>query len=151
VGQLVNFASLSNDLGLVSFLLGIHTPKQASRDPLRGNLYENMVIVDIIKGAFNRGIRPEVYFFRDSNGNEVDLLIKENGQLTPIEIKSAATFSPDFVKGLKKFRALASGRVTAGAVLYNGAQTFDVHGIRVFNPLKVQDIWSTLTTTGEHP
>ncbi len=102
MGQLVNFASLSNDLGLVSFLLDIHTPKQASRDPLRGNLYENMVIVDIIKG-------------------------------------------------IEKFRALASGRVIAGAVLYNGAQAFDVHGIRVFNPLKVQDIWSTLTTTGEHP
>lgn len=111
MGQLVNFASLSNDLGLVSFLLGIHTPKQASRDPLRGNLYENMVIVDIIKGM---------------------VIV-------------------DIIKGIEKFRALASGRVTAGAVLYNGAQTFDVHGIRVFNPLKVQDIWSTLTTTGEHP
>ncbi|MCZ7583787.1 MAG: ATP-binding protein [Deltaproteobacteria bacterium] len=51
------------DVGLAAFLLGIHTAEQAFRDPLRGNLYENLVIADIVKSALNRGIRPEIYFF----------------------------------------------------------------------------------------
>ncbi|OQY16680.1 MAG: AAA family ATPase, partial [Desulfobacterium sp. 4572_20] len=94
------------DVGLAAFLLGIHTEEQAFRDPLRGNLYENLVIAEIVKGALNKGIRPEIYFFRDSRGNEVDLLIREKGELTPVEIKSAGTFSMEFVKGLEHFQAL---------------------------------------------
>lgn len=133
------------DVGLAAFLLGIHTAEQASRDPLRGSLYENLVIADIVKAALNKGIRPEIYFFRDSHGNEVDLLIREKGVLTPVEIESAATFSTDFVKGIERFKALGIKRVTAGAVLYNGEQPFDVRGVRVFNPLHVEDIWETLT------
>lgn len=133
------------DVGLAAFLLGIHTPEQASRDPLRGNLYENLVIADVIKGALNRGIRPEVYFFRDSHGNEVDLLIREEGRITPVEIKSSATFSPHFIKGLERFRALAPGRVEAGHVLFNGEQQICVRGVRAFNPLHEKDLWKTLT------
>ena len=132
------------DVGLAAFLLGIHTEEQASRDPLRGNLYENLVIADIVKGALNRGIRPEVYFFRDSHANEVDLLIREAGRLTPVEIKSARTFAVDFVKGLDRLQDLGIKRVAAGAVLYGGEQRFDVRGVRVLNPLLVEDIWETL-------
>lgn len=133
------------DVGLAAFLLGIHTEEQASRDPLRGNLYENLVIADLVKGALNKGIRPEIYFFRDSHGNEVDLLIREGGQLRPIEIKSASTFSTDFVKGLEHFHALDIKRVSAGTVLYNGERQFSVRGIQVFNPLLVKDIWGVVT------
>ena len=122
------------DVGLAAFLLGIHTAEQASRDPLRGNLYENFVIADIVKGAINQGIRPEIYFFRDSHGNEVDLLIWEKGSLTPVEIKSAGTFSADLVKGLERFQALGIERVNAGTVLFNGEQRFNVRGVRIFNP-----------------
>jgi hypothetical protein len=194
VGQLVNFASLSNDVGvsstairnwlsvmkasyvvfelppffenvrkrvvkspkiyftdpgLAAFLLGIHEEQQAARDPLRGGLYENLVIAEIMKGAFNRGIRPDFYFYRDSQGNEVDLLIREKGTLTPVEIKSGGTFSTDFLKGLECFRALSPEKSAAGAVLYGGEQEFLVRGIRVLNPLEVKDIWETLTSTEE--
>lgn len=137
------------DVGLAAFLLGIHTEEQASRDPLRGNLYENLIVADIVKGALNRGIRPEIYFFRDSHGNEVDLLIREKGALTPVEIKSAGTFSMAFVKGLERFHALGIARVTAGAVLYNGEQRFNARGVSIFNPLLVEDIWKTLTAPPE--
>ena len=133
------------DVGLAAFLLGIHTKEHAFRDPLRGNLYENLVIADIIKGALNKGIRPEIFFFRDSHGNEVDLLIKEKGTLTPVEIKSAGTFSADFIKGLERFQMLKIKRVATGAVLYNGEQQFNVRGVRIFNPFLVEDIWQTLT------
>ena len=137
------------DAGLAAFLMGIHTEEQASRDPLRGNLYENLVIADIVKGALNRGIRPEIFFFRDSNGNEVDLLIREKGVLTPVEIKSAGTFSVDFIRGLERFQALKNKRAAAGAVLYNGEQRLNVRGVRIFNPLLVEDIWETLTAPRE--
>jgi len=132
-----------------AFLLGIHTKEQASRDPLRGNLYENLVIADIMKAALNKGIRPEMYFFRDSHGNEIDLLIREKGMLLPVEIKSAATFSTDFIKTIEWFQTLGVRRVLPGAVLYNGEQRFDIRGNRVFNPLHVEDIWKTLTEADE--
>ncbi len=134
------------DAGLAAFLLGIHTEEQASRDPLRGNLYENLVIAEIVKGGLNKGIAPEIYFFRDSRGNEVDLLLREKGELTPVEIKSAATFSLDFLKGLERFQALGLKRVTAGIVLYGGDQRFVVHGTSILNPLHVEDLWETLTS-----
>ena len=194
VGQIVNFASLSNDVGvssttiknwlsvlkasyivfelppffenvrkrvvkspkvyftdpgLAAFLLGIHDERQAARDPLRGGLYENLVIADVLKGAFNKGIRPEIYFFRDSHGNEVDLLIREKGTLTPVEIKSSSTFSTDFLKGLEQFRSLKTGQVATGAVLYGGDRQFLVRGIRIANPLLVEDLWNDLTSYEE--
>ncbi len=133
------------DVGLAASLLGIHDSNQASRDPVRGNLYENLVIADILKDGLNQGIRPEAYFFRDSNGNEVDLLIKEEGKLIPIEIKSAATFSINALKGLTHFKSLDIDRVQPGFVLYNGDQEHQVNGVRVFNPLRREKIWNTLT------
>ena len=137
------------DVGPAAFLLGIHDEEQAFRDPLRGNLYENLVIADIVKGALNRGIRPEIYFFRDSHGTEIDLLIREKGKLIPVEIKSAETFSLDFVKGIERFRAFGIGRVTTGAVLYNGDRQFKIRDVRIFNPLHVEDLWETLTSPTE--
>ncbi|MDP2828649.1 MAG: DUF4143 domain-containing protein [Sulfuricellaceae bacterium] len=132
------------DVGLAAFLLGIHSAEQAFRDPLRGHLYENLIIADVLKGICNAGRRPELYFYRDSHGNEVDLLIREAGVITPVEIKSASTFSVNFVKGLERFRALDIGRVSAGCVLYNGEQSFNVRGIRIFNPLSVEALNTTL-------
>jgi len=136
------------DVGLAAFLLGIRTEEQAARDPLRGSLYENLVIADVVKGALNRGIRPELYFYRDSHGNEVDLLIREGRRLVPVEIKSAATFSTDFLKGLERFRALGLDGVAPGAVLYDGPTRLEVRGVRVFNPLHVEDLWDALTGEG---
>ncbi len=125
------------DVGLATFLLGIHTPEQLARDPLRGNLYENLVIADVLKARYNTGQRPELFFYRDSQGNEVDLLIRDAGFITPVEIKSASTFTPHFIQGLERFHALGAGRCAPGVVLYNGEQRFTVHGVRVFNPLAV--------------
>lgn len=133
------------DAGLAAFLLGIHTEEQGHRDPLRGNLYENLIITEIIKGALNKGIRPEIYFFRDSHGHEVDLLIREKGILRPVEIKSAETFSPGFTREIERFRALKPERVSPGTVLYNGEKEYSVRTISVHNPLLAQDVWELLT------
>ncbi|MBK8164422.1 MAG: DUF4143 domain-containing protein [bacterium] len=103
-------ASYITDVGLVAFLLGIHTPEQAARDPLRSALYENLVITEVLKSAGRRGLRPDLSFYRDSHGNEVDLLIRESGPLTPVEIKSAAAFSPNFTKGIAPMTCTACTR-----------------------------------------
>lgn len=126
------------DTGLAAFLLGIRTAEQAARDPLRGALYENLIILEIIKYRLNQGRRPDLYFFRDTHGSEVDLLIREQGKLFPVEIKSSATFSKSFLKGIEQFRSLTSNCRADGAVLYNGDQQFQVKNVHVFNLLKNQ-------------
>lgn len=130
-----------SDVGLAAFLLGIHDAQQASRDPLRGNLYENLLVMEVVKRLANAGQRPEVFFYRDSHGNEVDLLIRQRGTLIPVEIKSASTFSPEFLKGIERFRqAVGRDRLAEGVVLFTGEQHYDIHGVRVVNPL-LRDDW----------
>ncbi len=133
------------DTGLVASLLGIHTIQQAQRDPLRGQLFENLIITEIAKGAFNRGIRPDLFFYRDSNGSEVDVLIREKGQLYPVEIKSGATFTTEFLKGIDLFRKLNLNQVQPGLILYSGDQTFTVHDTRIMNPFQLPDLWDAIT------
>jgi uncharacterized protein len=135
------------DVGLASYLLGIRDAEQLARDPLRGNLYENMVISDIYKGILNRGERAEIFFFRDSHGNEVDLLLRQAGHLVPIEIKSASTFTLGFLKGIEGFCALKAGATLPGVVLFNGDQRVEVRGIRIFNPLSSDDLFADITET----
>jgi len=124
------------DTGLVSFLLGIKNAEQASRDPLRGGLYENLMILELMKKWLNMGRRPDFYFFRDTQGNEVDLLIREYGKLLPVEIKSAATFSDRFLKGIKRFRQLSPQCRQHAVVLYDGEQNLFVKDTNIFNLLK---------------
>ncbi len=126
------------DTGLAAFLLGIRTAEQAARDPLRGGLYENLIILEIMKYRLNQGRRPDLYFFRDTHGGEVDLLIREQGKLFPVEIKSSVTFSKSFLKGIERFRSLTSNCRADGAVLYNGEQRFQVKNVHIFNLLKDQ-------------
>jgi hypothetical protein len=78
-----------------------------------------------------------------------DAEAREKGALTPIEIKSAATFPTDFGKQLEWFQTLGLQRVRPGAVLYNGERPFNVRGVRVLNPLHVEAMWQTLTVPHE--
>jgi len=88
------------DVGLVSYLIDIETTVQMSRDPLRGHLVENLVVLELVKTRLNQGLDPNLYFFRDNHKNEVDLLYKKAHELIPIEIKSAKSFDRTFLKGL---------------------------------------------------
>ena len=124
-----------SDTGLAAHLLGIETPGQLARDPLRGGLYENLVILEILKSRLNRGGHPELFFYRDTHGNEVDLVIRKKRKLIPVEIKSAATFTPDFLKGIERFRKVVGDRCAQGFVLYNGLEKFTLKETQIFNPL----------------
>jgi predicted AAA+ superfamily ATPase len=133
-----------SDVGLASYLLGIETSDQMFRDPLRGGFYENLVILEILKARLKCGKRPDLFFYRDTHGNEVDLVIKQGRKLIPLEIKSAATFTPDFLKGIDRFEKMAGDRCTPGFVLYNGNEQYTLRGTRVINPIKhggVEGLW----------
>lgn len=124
------------DVGLVCFLLGIHSADQLSRDPLRGGLYENLIILEVLKNRLNHGHRPTLFFYRDSHGNEVDLVIQNGSRLQPVEIKSAETFSPDFIKGIRNFRDTVGDKSDSGIVIYNGKEEYHFKGIHILNPLR---------------
>lgn len=108
------------DVGLAAYLLGIKTAEQMERDPLRGNLFENLVIAEVTKEAYHQGELPQVAFFRDKHGNEIDLIIEHREGLVAIEIKSAETISSSFFKGLNYFEKLSEGDLFKRCLIYGG-------------------------------
>jgi predicted AAA+ superfamily ATPase len=136
------------DVGLATYLLGIKSVDQVERDPLRGGLYENLIVSEIIKNAYNKGIKPEVYFYRDSHGNEVDLLIRNDGKLIPIEIKSASTFTKEFLKSSNKLLNLDLRFSDRNFILLNCDEEIEIHNTTMFNPLKCDNLWDKLIATG---
>src|SRR5687767_4244787 len=89
--------------------------------PLRGNLFENMIIADIYKQYANRARRSPLYFWRDENGEvEIDCIIDCGIKLIPIEIKSSQTFHPNFFAGIKAWSDLAKDTSGSGYLIYGG-------------------------------
>lgn len=119
------------DVGLVAWLLGIRTTEQIITHPLRGNLFETFIVSELIKSALNHGEKPSVFFWRDSNGNEVDLIIEKGTKLIPIEIKSGRTLTHESFVGLEKWRALAGDIATAPVLIYGGDESYDHKGSKV--------------------
>ena len=177
VGQLVNYASLANDVGvsaptirewisvleasyivftlhpyyknygkrlvktpkiyftetgLVSSLLGIRSPEQARQHPLVGNIFENLVVSELMKAQRNRGMQPNFFFFRDSSGLEVDLIMEEGLVPHPIEIKSAQTYNPALYANLLKFAALEPAAAEP-TLVYGGEKMGTLQGVRVLS------------------
>ena len=121
------------DVGLATYLLGIETIEQLERDPLRGHLVENLIILELVKSRLNKGLDPQLYFFRDAHGHEVDLIFQSGHTLVPIEIKSAQTFNSDFFKNLKFFQELVGSRSPKGFLIYTGSQEQGVGPFEVLN------------------
>ena len=107
-----------NDTGLASALLGIEKHEQLVTHPLRGNLFENMVITEFLKYRYNQGKSNNLYFWRNNMGNEVDLIHVSAERRIPIEIKSGQTVSSDYLKGINYWHKI-SGNM-GGLVIYDG-------------------------------
>ncbi len=107
------------EVGLLCFLLGIRKADQISRDPLVGSIFENLVVIECLKSRYNQGQLSDLYYFRDSNGNEVDVLAQRGRSLDAIEIKSASTFSMAHLKGLRRLKEMTSA-VDHSYLVYNG-------------------------------
>jgi len=121
------------DVGLAAYLLDIHNIDQIKRDPLRGQLVENLMVTELFKHRLNRNIPTNFYFYRDSNMNEVDIIFKEGSQLVPIEIKSSQTFHAEFLKGLKYFEKIAKNVAPEGYLIYTGSHEQKIGNFSVLN------------------
>ncbi len=106
------------DTGLLCFLLGIRNESTLLTHSLYGSIFENWVISEVMKNRFNQGISSGIYFFRDSTGNEVDLLLEKDARTIPVEIKSSAKFDSNMLAGLRYWNKL--NRTTDGILIYKG-------------------------------
>jgi uncharacterized protein len=120
------------DVGLLAYLLGIETADQVLRDPLLGGIFENLVVIDVLKQRYNSGYDANLYFFRDSNGNEIDLLCKTSSGLVGIEIKAAATWHGKFAKQLVRF-ATNNHPLYKSLVVYNGTELQLSNGVEAIS------------------
>lgn len=107
------------DIGLATYLIGVERPEHLHRHPLRGHLFENLVVMEAWKHRLNQGFEPRLYFYRDHRGEEVDLLYPQGPAVAPVEIKAGATVSTSWFDGLRRFAALAPG-AGSGTVVHGG-------------------------------
>lgn len=126
------------DTGLACYLLGIEKEEQLATHPLRGVLFENMVILNFVKQRFNAGKVPHLYFYRDKSQREVDLIEERGTALYAYEIKSAKAFTKNFVQNLDYFRQVAGQDVVSTQVIYDGEMDIETpeNGMLNFRNLK---------------
>lgn len=110
------------DTSLACSLLRLTSYDDVYDHYLRGGLFESMILSDFLKKRYHRGLPPNVYFWRDKLGNEVDCLLEEGARLTPIEIKSSATIFSEMFEGLVKWCQWAEIDSGSGTVVYAGEE-----------------------------
>ena len=121
------------DTGLACHLLGIESVQQLARDKMRGALFENFIVMEAMKRRYNQGKESNLYFYRDSHQNEIDLILKSSSGLYSIEIKSAMTYHADFEKALKQMDGWINEPVLGKAVVYAGSLENTVGDIKLLN------------------
>lgn len=119
------------DSALAARLLGIETPQQLQTHPLRGALFENWVVSELLKERFNQAQDANLFFWRDNHGLEVDVLLESGGHLMPIEIKSGATVAADWFRGLERWCRLAGSVATTPRLIYGGNERWHRHGVEI--------------------
>lgn len=125
------------DTGLLCHLLRIDSPQTLATHALRGAIFESWVVTETLKHRWNQGLQADIYFWRDNHGTEVDLLFEHAGKLHAVEIKSGATFSPDWLHGCQRWQRYAGAAAAAPVVVYGGRDSYVVNGVHVM-------AWQTL-------
>ena len=115
------------DTGLASALMGLEDASQLSNHFFTGSLYENAVILELLKARVNRGLPPNLYFWRDRTGHEIDCLLDAGGAVKAFEIKLGMTFKSDFIKGLEFYKKLSPD--VQQYIVYNGDMKGDFKGV----------------------
>lgn len=123
------------DVGLASALLGIRTAEQMQNHPLRGALFETMVVNEFLKNRCNTGVRDALYFWRDNIGTEVDLILERGNEVAAVEIKSGISVASDAFGNLHKWQKYAAERGSFSAIypglVYGGEARFTREGVDV--------------------
>ena len=120
------------DVGLAAWLLGIRDVSTLDTHSARGALFETYVVSELTKQRLNAGQPRDLYFWRDSAGNEVDLLIESAQGLQAIEIKSGSTFASDWSRGLKQWNKVAGEESLQPSLVYGGTQSYAREGVQVW-------------------
>ena len=128
------------DVGLASWLCGIEDVRQLTTHPLRGNFFENMVVIEAIKHRYNHGKRNNLFFYRDSSGNEIDILYGLLQQHVAIEVKSGKTVSADYFKAINKFAVNFPELVMEKVVVYAGDQIQERKDVKVVTPFDLSRV-----------
>jgi uncharacterized protein len=110
------------DTGLLCYLLRIRSPEELRTHAQRGPVFESLVLTELMKNFLNRGLDADLYFWRDSSGQEVDFVIERGGELVPIEVKSATTLSEEALAGLGRWQNLAGQSGGPAALIYGGEE-----------------------------
>ncbi len=108
------------DTGLVCSFLRISNASQLENYPLKGAIFETMIVIELVKKFTNNGITPPLFYWRDKTGHEIDVIVDNAGKITPIEIKSGKTINTDFFKHLKYWNNLSKNQ--SAILIYSGDQ-----------------------------
>jgi len=108
------------DTGLLCFLLGIENENHLQTHPLRGAIFENMVVLEFLKNRFNAGKLSNLYFYRDKSQREIDIVQEFADTFKAYEIKSASVFHPNFMHNLNYLKNLLNEKLTSTQVIYDG-------------------------------
>jgi len=130
------------DTGLAAWILGIQSAEQIKSHPLRGPLFESYVVSELLKEWFNLAKESNLYYWRDSHGIEIDILIDKGDKVVPVEIKSGKTFSADFLKPLQKWYAYAQNPAEESVLVYGGEKKIKTRGCRVTPWNSIHEIFS---------
>ena len=119
------------DVGLMAWLIGIRDTVTLDTHVSRGALFETFVVSELIKRQYNQGQNADLYFWRDSAGNEIDLLSDTPQGLQAIEIKSGSTFASDWIKGFKVWKHNTQVNTLIPRIIYGGSDSYDREGHQV--------------------
>lgn len=128
------------DTGLACWLLGIRDTETLTLHPLRGALFETLVVGDFLKSRLNAGQPPDLYFWRDNNGLEADLVFEVGGRLQPVEIKSGGTVTPDYIRAGQRAARFAGDEALQPWLVYGGDDAYERSGVRVIGWRGLPDV-----------
>lgn len=126
------------DSGLAAWLAGVQSPGDLGRGAMRGPLFETWAVAEFVKYRANRALGPALYFWRDSNGNEIDLVVDRGELLYPVEFKAGQTIAGDWLSPLRKFLGWAEGN--EGALLYGGATGQAREGVMIHGWAEIETV-----------
>lgn len=131
------------DPGLAAWLIGIQDAKQMAIHPLRGGFFESLIVSELLKGEYNRGLASNLYFWRDNTGNEIDIIVEKTNSLIPIEIKSGQTITTDYFTGIKKWISIAGSTAKSPYIIYGGSTNQKRTDVEVVS-------WQNVAKLAEH-
>jgi predicted AAA+ superfamily ATPase len=127
------------DTGLACALLNIENEQQLDTFYMKGSLFENMIVSELLKERYNQGLTAPLYFMHDAKGNEVDCVIEKAGETVFVEIKMSETLSNAHLKNIRLFRKEQPTQLT-DYVIYTGDEEVFYNDIHYLNWKEVNKI-----------